>query len=218
MAESSKLTLGYCDIQGRAQQIRWLLYFHKVDFDDKFYTEPADWFDKDKLSLKSDFPNIPYIQDGDVVITETVAALQYAALKTGNKDLLGKNQLDAIKISQLYSFTGDVWMAIIELAANKDFEKIRDEVLESKIAPALEKVSKNLGEKEFPLGYLTWADFFLFDVLDLLRRMKPEFLSKWENLSKYYERINTEELKAYRKSEKYPKYVRYPERTTWNQV
>ena len=66
----------------------------------KLYSPSAikEWFEKDKFTLESDFPNLPYIQDGDLVITESPVLLQFAALKTGSKDLLRKNEFDAVKI------------------------------------------------------------------------------------------------------------------------
>lgn len=212
---TSKLVLAYWGIQARAQPIRWLLAYHKVDFIDKIYTDRTEWTDKDKPALNTDFPNLPYIQDGDYVITESSAVLQYAAFKTGNNDLLGKNPLDAIKISQLYSFTTDLKGVIINLVTNKEYEKIRDEFLDEKVAPFLEKVSKNLGEKEYPLGYLTYADFYLWNYLDLLHRMNAKYLAKWPNLEKYYERINNDGIKAYRKTENYPKQYLTAPYATW---
>lgn len=217
MAESKdKLIVGYWGIQGRAHPTRFLLAYHKVDFEDKQYSDPQEWFGTEKPALNSDFPNLPYIKDGDTVVTETYAVLQYAAWKTGNKDLFGKTDDDAVKITQLASFTSDIGMAVYFLAANKEYEKVRDEVLNEKIAPLLAKLSKNLGEKEFPLGYLTWADFLVFTQVDLIRRMNPEFLAKWPNLEKYWERINSNEgIQAYRKSEKYPKLFISPDFVTW---
>lgn len=217
MAESKdKLIVGYWGIQGRAHPTRFLLAYHKVDFEDKQYSDPQEWFGTEKPALNSDFPNLPYIKDGDTVVTETYAVLQYAAWKTGNKDLFGKTDDDAVKITQLASFTSDIGMAVYFLAANKEYEKVRDEVLNEKIAPLLTKLSKNLGEKEFSLGYLTWADFLVFTQVDLIRRMNPEFLAKWPNLEKYWERINSNEgIQAYRKSEKYPKLFISPDFVTW---
>lgn len=219
MAESKeKLVLGYWGIQGLAQPTRYLLAYHKIDFEDKHYKYPeqkADWFEKDKPALKTDFPNLPYIKDGDVVVTESLALLVYAASKTGNKDLCGKNSLDSIKIFQLYSFANDFRAALRSLAAEKEYEKIRDQVLEEKVKPFVEKLSKNLGEKEYPLGYLTWADFAVFNALDILRRMKPGFLAPWPNLEKYFDRINNDGVQAYRKSENYPKLLGSPEFCTW---
>ena len=219
MAETKdKLTLGYWAGQGLAQAIRFLLIYHKVDFEDKQYQleQASDWFGRDKSALNTDFPNLPYIQDGDVVITENLAVLQYAATKTGNKDLLGKSTFDTVKICQLYSFIGDMRTVLVDLAKNKEYEKVRDEVLNSKIAPFLTKLSKNLGENEYLLGYLTWVDFWIFTQLDVVRRMNPEFLAKWPSLEKYHARFyNNEEIKAYRNSDKYPKLWGPPAFLTW---
>lgn len=217
MAESKdKLILGYWGIQGLGHPTRWLLAYHKLDWEDKQYKESSEWFDKDKPALKTDFPNLPYIKDGDFVITESKAVLQYAALKTGNKDLLGKNTFDAIKIAQLSSFIADISLTMRGLVTNKEYEKIRDDFLNEKIVPFLNKLSKNLGDKEYPLGYLTWVDFEVFNLIDLIRRMSPEFLSKWSNLEKYHERFNNSEgIKAYRKSENYPKLVGSPTFLAW---
>jgi len=217
MAENKdKLVLGYWGIQGTAQPIRWLLHYHNIPFEDKQYKDRAKWFDTEKQALNSDFPNLPYLQDGDIVITETVAVLQYAAYKTGNKDLLGKNTLDSIKIAQLYSFLGDLRGAVRQLITNKEFEKVRDEYLNEKVTPFLDKLSKNLGEKEFAIGYHTWVDFSLFNALDILRRISSEFVARWPNLEKFHERFNNNEgIRAYRKSENYPKLFAPPGFVTW---
>ena len=216
MAESKdKLTVAYWGTQGLAHPIRWLLAYHKIDFEDKHYTDRDVWA-KDKAALPSDFPNLPYIKDGDTVITESVAVLQYAAYKTRNKDLLGKNLPDSIKIAQLNSFINDLRTPIFEMIRNPDYEKIRDETLNTKVAPFMEKISKNLGEKEFLLGYLTWVDFQLFNALDVYRRMSSEFVAKWPNLKKYWERFNNAEgIQAFRKSEKYPKLLAPAAFVTW---
>ena len=216
MAESKdKLTVAYWGTQGLAHPIRWLLAYHKIDFEDKHYTDRDVWA-KDKAALPTDFPNLPYIKDGDTVITESVAVLQYAAYKTGNKDILGKNPVDAIKIAQLNSFIGDLRGPIWEIVKNAEYEKVKDEVLNTKVAPFMEKISKNLGEKEFLLGYLTWVDFQLFNVLDVYHRMSAEFVAKYPNLKKYWERFNNAEgIQAFRKSEKYPKLLAPAAFVTW---
>ena len=219
MAENKdKLILGYWKTQGRAHSTRWLLAYHKIDWEDKFYTldNRSEWFDKDKPALQSDFPNLPYIKDGDKVITESAAVIQYAAVKTGNRDLLGKNIPDAIHITQLVSFISDSRMAFRELVTNKEFEKVRDDFLNEKIAPFMTKLSKHLGEKEYLIGYLTYVDFEAFNAIDVLTRMSPEFIAKWPNLQKFHERFNNSEgIKAYRKSENYPKLVGPPTFLVW---
>lgn len=64
------MTLGYWDIRGLADSIRLLLVNNNVNFEDKRYSNPDDWFKKDKFNLGLDFPNLPYLIDGDVKLTQ----------------------------------------------------------------------------------------------------------------------------------------------------
>jgi glutathione S-transferase len=68
MVESAKPTLGYWKIRGLGQQIRYLLAYCGVEFEDKMYAvsknedgswSRASWTDV-KHSLGFDFPNLPY--------------------------------------------------------------------------------------------------------------------------------------------------------------
>ena len=62
-----------------------MFYYLNVDFEDKLYVQgdapdfdKSCWFDvKETLGLT--YPNLPYLIDGDINITETVAIQQYIA-------------------------------------------------------------------------------------------------------------------------------------------
>ena len=202
----SKLTVGYWGIQGLAHPARLLLSYFKTPFEDRQYTEREEWFVKEKPTLNTPLPSLPYIKDGDTVITESFAVIQYAALKSGHKDLLGKNEHDQILAVQLWSVARDLAQTFVPLVWDPEFETKKDETLKTKTVPVLEKISKLLGEKEYPLGYITFGDFNLAFALDALRRLSPGLVSAHPNLEKYHERIYSNEgIQAYRKSEKYPK-------------
>lgn len=212
---SKKLIVGYWNIQGLAHSTRLLLAYHGVEFEDKIYKTKSEWFDHAKPKLNTIYPRLPYIQDGDFVMTESIAVIQYAALKTGNQDLLGKSQLDRVKISQTWGVVNDLRMVIGTLARDPKYETVRDETLAEKASPYLKRISKALGDKEFSQGYLTWADFDLFYRLELVGRIKPGYLDQWPNLVEFHKRMNNEGVKKYRKSENYPKFYLYPESTPW---
>lgn len=207
MAEN-KLIFAYWPVQSLGHPIRLLLAYHNIPWEEKSYDlkDREGWFGKAKLELKTPFPNLPYIQDGDLILTETLALIQYAAYKTGQKDLIGKTDLDSIKIYQLWSLSKDVWSLLYGLAKNPDYDKVRDEVLKEKMAPFLDKFAKALGDQDYPLGYLTWADFYCSYVIGIISRMNPDFVTAWPTLLKYHERIfSNEGIQAFRKSEKYPR-------------
>ena len=67
-----KLVIGYWEIRGLAQPIRYLLEFLQVEYEDKryHYGEAPDfnresWFGV-KHTLGFPFPNLPYLIDGDL--------------------------------------------------------------------------------------------------------------------------------------------------------
>lgn len=214
--ENKKLVLGHWNCQGYGHATRLLLAYHGVEFDEIIYVEDDEWFKRDKPTLTTPFPNLPYIKDGDYVLTEAAAILQYAALKTGKEELLGKNHVDSITAIQLMGVLRDLLKEVIDLAANKDFENVKDKVLEEKIAPYFEKLSKALGEKEYCLGYLTYVDFQLAYHLDVAQRINAETMKKWPNLVKHHDRIYSNEgIQAYRKLEIYQKYFEPPGYMAW---
>lgn len=211
-----KFTLAYWNIQGRAHPSRYLLAYHNVEFEDKQYVEDDEWFGRDKLTLNTPFPNLPYIKDGDFILSESTAIIQYAALKTGNKDLIGKTELDRIIVTQWMGVLADQMTAIDKLTQNKNYWTIRDEGYYKNVAPFFDKLSKALGEKEFALGYLTYVDFYLFYHENLALRMNPVFLDQWPNLMAHHNRIfSNEGIQAYRRSPNYPKIFHSERFTTW---
>ena len=75
--EQQKITIGYWKIRGLAQQILYQLAYLGVDYDVKYYEcgdgpefDRSCWFDV-KPTLGYDFPNLPYMQDGETKISET---------------------------------------------------------------------------------------------------------------------------------------------------
>lgn len=84
--EDIRPILGYWDIRGLAQAIRYQLVYLGVDFIDHHLTHTEDvnsrqaWLDQ-KGTLGLDFPNLPYFIDGEVKITEHMAIHQYIADK-----------------------------------------------------------------------------------------------------------------------------------------
>ena len=73
---ASQLTLGYWDLRGLVSPIKYLLAYRQVDYNDKVYKiggapdfDRSEWL-ADKESLGLDFPNLPYLIDGDVKLSQ----------------------------------------------------------------------------------------------------------------------------------------------------
>jgi len=73
-----------------------MFYYCGVDFEDVVYEYgPAPEFHRDnwmkvKFTMPHDYPNLPYLIDGDFNLTETAAIMKYIAHKW-KPELLGAN-------------------------------------------------------------------------------------------------------------------------------
>ena len=97
---SDPIVLGYWNIRGLAQQIRFLLVYLDVDFFEQPYDEAEQWEweqTKDSLGLKE--PSLPYLIDertavrNKVGLTGPLAIMKYIA-ENFNPTLLGKSEED----------------------------------------------------------------------------------------------------------------------------
>ena len=78
---SDKVVIGYWGIRGRAQVLRHIASYCGLNFEDKIYTSPEQ-YQGDYTSI-GDFPNLPYIQDGDFFMSETLGCAIYLARRGG---------------------------------------------------------------------------------------------------------------------------------------
>jgi glutathione S-transferase len=201
--------LGYWDIRGLAQPIRLLLEYTGTDWEDKLYvTGPAPTFDKscwfdEKFSHGFDFPNLPYLIDGDVKLTQTKAILKYIARKN---DLVGKTEQEKIRIDLADAQNDDFRGAFTRLCYSPDFENLKENYL-ADLPGKLKQFSDFLGDNPWFAGQnLTYVDFTIYEGLDHHRTLEPNALNNFKNLQDFVNRFESlEKIAAYMKSPKFIK-------------
>lgn len=191
----SKPIIGYWQIRGLAEQIRLMLTYIGVDFENKFYIEgPAPDFDKtewrnDSQSLGLDFPNLPYLIDGDYKISETAAMIEYLALKY-KPELTGETPCEKGLVKQIFGVLCDIKGYMTGTCYNPEFT--------TKIAGAMndlkadfKNLSKYLCQKSFLLGEkVTYPDFLCLETLDMAEALCPGITAECgENFAAYRARI-----------------------------
>ena len=157
-----KLKLGYWSTRGMAQVPRLLMALTNTPWEDVRYTAPTEWFGADKEKLGFDFPNLPYLIDGDIKLTETKAICTYIIMRSDQKHhpLVGNGVVDVAKVAMLGGVLGEVLGTMIGLLFSDQFEK-RDEIFKEKLAPKLDLIAKFVGDKDWAMGYLTVVDFWI---------------------------------------------------------
>ena len=105
---SNDITLCYWDIRGKAGLLRALLSYTGLSYTNKVYTDRDEWFTKDKQNLGFDYPNVPYLIDGDKKLTETNAIAYYIPIRAGKRELIGDTDDKFIQVQIVYNVIGDL--------------------------------------------------------------------------------------------------------------
>ncbi|XP_026533703.1 glutathione S-transferase Mu 1-like isoform X4 [Notechis scutatus] len=205
-----EVTLGYWDIRGLAHTIRMLLEYTKTPYKDKYYVlggkvpnmDMTDWTSvKEKLGL--DFPNLPYLIDGDRKISQSNAILRYIARK---HNMCGETEEETIKIDMLENHLMDFRLGFAKLCYSPDFEKLKPDYLEL-LPGKLKLFSQFLGDRQWFVGRkLTYIDFIVYDALDTHQMLEPKCLDQFPNLKEFLHRFEAlEKIAAYMSSSRFMK-------------
>jgi glutathione S-transferase len=208
MATTNEVTIAYWPIRGLSGVLRSTLAYCEVPFTEKLYTDFNEWFGKEKGELPVDFPNLPYLKDGSKVITESSSILQYIPIKAGKRELIGDTDDKFIQVQTALGAVGDVWTAVTRICWTKgDFEKEREELFTTGAAKSqLAKFDKILKDREWICGFLSVADFKLFETIDLVQDMNASYLEAYPNLIAFRNRfIELPKIKEFRASSLFKK-------------
>lgn len=206
------MKLGYWKIRGLAQPTRLLLKYTGTEFEDVTYEqEGAPDFSREswlsvKFTLELEFPNLPYLIDGDLKFTESKAIFHYIARKN---NLCGSSESERIAVEMVEGVVESMKNRFSGMCYNAKFEEMKAGVMEYE-ANKLKELSAYLGEKKWFAGdSITYVDFFAYEFLDVLHTFDPEvYGSELNNLTAYLERF--EKLPAIEEYMKSSDFIRRP--------
>lgn len=197
--------LGYWDVRGLGNPIRYLLTHANVDYEEKLYKcggppefDRTMWLN-DKFNLGLDFPNLPYYIDGDVKLTQSQAILRHLARKHG---LDGKTEAEKARVDMAVSQLTDNHMDFVRLVYNPEFAQLKDAYVNGdpakgfrvSMADKLKLLTSFLGDRKFVAGdYVTYADFVFFEYLEGQSFFKSDLLKDYPVLEEYHKRIRAVE-------------------------
>ncbi|XP_048353091.1 glutathione S-transferase 2-like [Sphaerodactylus townsendi] len=203
------IILAYWDIRGLGHAVRLLLEHTGTSYEDKQYSsgeapdfDTSSWKnEKDTLGL--DFPNLPYLIDGETKITQSNAILRYIGRK---HNMCGESEEELIRVDMFENHIMDFRMAFARICYSPDFEKLKPEFLEQ-LPGKLKQFSQFLGERKWFAGKkITYVDFLAYDILDQQRMFEPKCLDQFKNLKDFLDRFEAlENISAYMKSHRFMK-------------
>ena len=184
--------VGYWDCRGKGAQVLYILAYCGVDYDHKVYKRgPPPEFSKSawqshRDELAMDFPNLPYLIDGDVKLSESKSLMKYVAKKY-DPQLLGRNAEEMAKADMVSRVHDDLYDRI-----GKHFKNGVPEKFYGELDVVGQILANFLGEdKKFMTGAnLTFVDFSVFELLDFMNiYSEGATFAKYANLRRFHERI-----------------------------
>ena len=127
------------------------------------------------------FPNLPYLIDGDFKMSESSAIPRYIINKSDKKDLLGKNIQDQARVDEILGVIEDARKPVSPLFWDKEWESKKADAWQ-KALPKFELLNKFIGEKDYLLGYLTLADFKIAEASYYFEKLYTEHADEFKKL------------------------------------
>ena len=149
---------------------RCLLGYAEVDFEDKQYSSlegSTTIWSEDKPNLGLDFPNLPYLIDGDYKITESRAVSAYICARWAPA-LLGADPQEKGAIAMMHNVVYD-WIFSFFGMAMKSSEPPTVEEVYAKAKTGLEPIVAYLGDKQYLASAgVSLVDFLLWEGLETI--------------------------------------------------
>jgi glutathione S-transferase len=140
--------------------------FQGIKFEDFHYTHTADqqsrkaWLNQ-KAVTGLDFPNLPYLIDGDFKISDHMAIHRYVAQKWC-PDLLGKTLEQRARVD-MYAGLLQELKRVATMGCYTDGDRTK---LSAQTLSQMEDVANSLTRRMFILGdELCFLDFYMFELL-----------------------------------------------------
>eukprot|EP00932_Pfiesteria_piscicida_P006002 SRR837773.15921.p1 GENE.SRR837773.15921~~SRR837773.15921.p1 ORF type:complete len:247 (-),score=96.04 SRR837773.15921:83-781(-) len=200
VGQALKTTLVYWDIRGLAQPIRFALEHAGCDYEDvrldagdpNSESYKKAWFDV-KPTLGLDFPNLPYLLDGDVSIVQSGAILRHLCRKHGlgpkGDDLAAAARADFL-LEQLGDFDG----SLTGMCYRGHDDGGKERWIEGVMLPALRQFEAVLAASGQPFlcgDAPGAADFKGYEDFDKCRLLSAGCLDQFPALKAYVERFET---------------------------
>lgn len=199
-------------IRGLAGPIRLLCAYTGQAIEEKLYEQgdASEGFSREvwygeKETLGLPFPNLPYMIDGDVTLTQSGAILRYIARKNA---MLGKDAAQAAIVDLIIEESMDFNRRFTGTCYSADFEKLRPAFLE-RLTYYLKRTEAYLGDMDWFAGAdVTAADFCMWHQLEQLMLLEPPCLDAYPRLKGFIERF--ENLPGVKEYISGPDFIHWP--------
>lgn len=179
------ITIGYYPLRGKVQVCRLICEYLGVAYNDKHFSlQEWDIYKKEKMN-KNSHRELPFLEEGDFMITGSIPMCLYVIDRFGRDDLLGKDINDKA-IVDMYLWTIDSMSGIINLNCQKKSEEeilaFKEEQWVNVVSSKLQKYEDFASQENWFLGYLTIIDFSIYELINYMDMLFPGRVQQFPKL------------------------------------
>ena len=214
----STITIGYWALRALVEPIHLYLAYKEVPFEKKTYTfdNASEWLDTDKANLGIEFPNIPYLIDGDVKLAQSNTILKYLEGKYGS--YFTGDLVHDLKLDVMLETIADMRMSFLRMCIDPgELAAKKESYLSQRLLQKWDYFDTWLSTRKFMTGdLLSVADCLLWNLIDYNNMFDPEILGRFKNLLRFMKDVESEpKVEAYLKHPEYKKYPITPSFASW---
>ena len=195
---SKPIKLGYWKCRGIGMPIQMLAFYLDIELEieryEPFETDSGDgwdrsqWLDK-KFQLGLDFPNLPYLIDGNFKLTESFAIMKYLVRKFDEDSFLIPRGIQNLAYAEmLEGWINDLrWRFIYTAYGDGSPEQIKSHF--EHVHKKMKELQKFLApSRKYLVGNLSYIDFYIWEVIDVHLNWKPSLLNTlFPSIRNWYE-------------------------------
>ena len=198
------MEFGYWGIRGLGAAGRMMFAYAGVEYTDVQYTDPNEWFGVRKPELLKVNPmiNLPYVVDGEVVITHSNSVLEYVGDKLGIDGFKddGEKYANAQVLDEVYDLRNALMQVVYPFhkftRTAEEFEETCPAHLSTKVPAHYTKLEAWMATRGTKFlvrdASPTSADFHAFEMLDqheeiAKKRGAPSPLAAFPKLRAFYD-------------------------------
>ena len=190
-----KLSLIYFPVRARGEVARMILAYADIPYTD---TDCQGYFGCDfgtaKATGKLTFGQLPLLAVGDTLVPQSGAIHRYLAAlaNTARPGFVPADPVQAALADALHETAQDLYriMPIVNMFRDEVWRQEKEEYFTKTLPSKLPALVKMLGAQKFFCGdAVTYADFAVYTILDLVRLVEPGVVSQHNNLAAWMARV-----------------------------
>jgi len=188
-----KLTMIYFPVRARAECARMIAAFGGIVLNE---TDCQGYFGCDFMSAKTGgklpFGQLPVLAVDDTLVGQSGSINRYLAAMVKSPDFIPSDPVKAALADALHETSQDLFkiMPIVNLWKGETWVKEKEEYFKTTLPGKLPALVEMLGAQKYFCGdNVTYADFALYTIMDLVRLVEPGVISDHNNITAWMSRI-----------------------------